>query len=132
MQKRFRTLRLVSTIYKIIAWIGFILGFLLAVVIVIFGAIQGQAGAPSPLVANLPVASQLTGLIPGVIAGVGIIIVALVQFVCFYAISELIQVGLAIEENTRETAYYLRGEGTLPPPPPVSWEEPEAPAPAGQ
>jgi len=26
-------------------------------------------------------------------------------------------VGLAIEENTRETAFYLRGEGTLPPPP---------------
>lgn len=127
MHKRFRTLRLVSTIYRVIAWIGFILGFLLAVVLVIFSAIQGQAGAPSPLVAGYPIASQLTGLVPGIIAGVAILVGALIQFVAFYAVSEMIQVSLAIEENTRETARFLRGEGTLPPPPPVVWPEPSTP-----
>jgi hypothetical protein len=33
---------------------------------------------------------------------------------------------VAIEQNTRETAYYLRGESQIPPPPVASsWEEEE-------
>jgi hypothetical protein len=125
MDKRFRALRVVAVVWKVLAWIVLIAGILAALFVVVIGAIQGRFGEPSMVLAMVPGIKMVTGLIPGVIAGVGLALGALIQFVLMYAFGEVIELGLALEQNTRETAYYLKGEGAMPaPPPPVSWETP--------
>jgi hypothetical protein len=125
MVKRFRALRFVALIYRILAWIAFIGGALLAVFSVVIGAIQGRVGEQSPLLMLFPVLNLITGVISGLMVGLVILIGAVVVAVLFFAVSEFINLGLAIEENTREAAFYLRGEGSVPPPPSTSsWENP--------
>lgn len=109
MEKRFRALRTLATLYRIIAWVLLIGGILLATAVVLLGVLASSRGI-SPLVSGLPVLSQVTGLIESLaVAGV-ILLYSLIQFLVLYAISEAIHLALAIEQNTRETAYYLRGE----------------------
>ncbi len=123
MSKRFRVLRFVAFLYKLIAWIVVIAAAFAAIVLVIVGALQGRAGAASPLLAPIPIVGQVSGLLMGLVSGLFILIVGLIQFVFIYAVSEAIHLALAIEDNTRKSAYYLSGEGAIPPPPPgVSWE----------
>ena len=125
MEKRFRALRVVSVVWKVLAWIILILGILSGLFVVVIGAIQGRVGQPSTVLSTVPVVSTVTGLLSGVLLGVGLLLGALVQFVLMYAAGEVIDLGLSLEQNTRETAYYLKGEGAMPPPPlPVSWETP--------
>ena len=123
MSKRFRVLRFVAFLYKLIAWIVVIAAAFAAIVLVIVGALQGRAGAASPLLAPIPIVGQVSGLLMGLVSGLFILIVGLIQFVFIYAVNEVIHLALAIEDNTRKSAYYLSGEGAIPPPPPgVSWE----------
>lgn len=126
MERRFRALRTVALIYRILSWIVLAVGGIVCLLVVIVGAIQGRVGTPSPLVANLPVANQLTGLLAGLVGGGILLILALLQFLLLQAASDAIHLGLAIERNTRDMAYYLRGESTMPPPPAaVSWATPQ-------
>ena len=128
MVKRFRALRLVALLLKIFAWILFVSGVLFALFLIVLGAVQGRAGIPSPVVASVPTMSHIMGPLSGLASGLLVLIVAVVQFILGYAASEVVQLALAIEHNTRETAFYLRGENTLPPPPlDVSWDTPESP-----
>jgi hypothetical protein len=124
MTQKFRALRLVALLYKVGAWVVFVVGGLVALFVLIIGAIQGQAGVQSPLVASVPLLQYVSGPLSGFIIGILILLCVLLQFVLLYAASEVIYLGLAIEHNTRETAYYLRGENEIPPPPPapVSWD----------
>ena len=117
MERRFRALRLVATVCKILAWVIVVAGCLVALFAIIAGAIQGQAGVQSPTLAGIPVLGQVDGLISGLVAGVLTLLAALVQFVLFYAAGEWIELILAIEQNTRETAYFLRGENQVQAPP---------------
>jgi len=124
MGKEFRALRLVSLLCKVLAWVIFIGGSLLALFVVVLGAIQGRVGAPSPLLSSIPGLAQVHGPLSGLVIGIVILLVVLVHFILLYATNEVIQLALAIEQNTRETAYYLKGETEVPPPPSaVSWEQ---------
>ncbi|HHX43252.1 MAG TPA: hypothetical protein GX714_04595 [Chloroflexi bacterium] len=105
MEKRFRVLRFLGLLYKILAWIVLVLGILAAIATVVIGATADEMLT----VPGLPVVPMVGGL--------GILLGTVFYFVLLYAVGELIHLGLAIEENTRETAYYLRGEATIPPPP---------------
>ena len=116
MGKRFRALRMVALLYKALAWVVLVGGGLFAIIIVIIGSFAGNLGGQSPLLRDLPLFGRVTGLISGLAVGIITLLASLIYFVLLYATSEMIEVGLAIEENTRETAFYLRGEGTLPPP----------------
>ena len=128
MDRKFRALRIVALLYKIFAWIVLIGGLLAAIVMVAIGAIQGSRGVPSPILLPYPMLSDLTGPLAGLVLGAGVLLITAVYFLILLAGSEVIHLGLAIEHNTRETAYYLRGEGTMPPPPPpVSWDTADAP-----
>jgi len=121
--KKFRALGLVSLVYKVVAWIILVAGVLFSVVVVVLGAVVGRAGLVSPVLEPLPVISDVGNLWSGLAAGIVLLIGALIGFVLLLATSEIIQLGLAIERNTRETATYLRGESALPPPPaPARWE----------
>jgi len=110
MGSKYRALRLIVLFYQVLAWIALVGGALAGVVAVILGAMSGRAGRASPLVAQLPLLNQAVGLVAGLMVGLGVILGSVICFVLLYATSEVIQVGLAIERNTRETAQYIRGE----------------------
>ncbi|MFO7918239.1 MAG: hypothetical protein R6V13_09175 [Anaerolineae bacterium] len=125
MEKKFRALRAVALIYKVMAWIVLVTGGLLAVFTVILGAVQESVGFQSPLLAGIPGLRQVGGFLPGLVAGFLLLLFIVIQFILIYAVSELIRLLLALERNTRETAFYLRGENTLSPSSPdVSWDTP--------
>lgn len=127
METKFRALRLVALICRIIAWAVLIGGAVIALLAIVLGAVQGRAGGPSPLFVDLPVAARIIGPLSGLIAGVAILLAALLQFLLIFAGSEVIHLALALEQSTRETAYYLRGENAIPPPPTaISWEPPSS------
>jgi hypothetical protein len=125
--KQFRALRLVGGIYRALAWVVFGGGLLLAVLAIVLGLLQGR-GAPSPWLSGMPLSGWVSNPLAGLLVGVGILIVALAKFVLAYAAAECIELALSIERNTRETAYYLRGEGDMPAPTrPIPWDEPLSP-----
>ena len=118
MEKRFKALRVLSTLYKILAWIGLVLGVLAGLGILTLGVIGG--GALTTLSYGyargmdfLPALMQ-GGIVMGIIGFLGALLVSGFHFVILNAVSEFILLALSLEENTRETAYYLRGEGSLP------------------
>jgi len=103
-EKRFRVLRLVATLYKIFAWIALavgILGMLGSIIAGVVGAdlvrqfTGGDAGG------------AVGGIVGGIIAGVGILVIAALYFLLLYAVSEGVYLLLSIEENTRQAAYML-------------------------
>lgn len=124
MQKRFRALRVIGTIFKVLAWIDLILGILGAVGVLIFGALGGMrlGGAFGEREGVLP------GLAAGGLSGLGgaivILLLTLLYFLTLYATGEAIYLALAVEENTREAALLLREMRQRPAAPA------EAPAPA--
>ncbi len=126
MEKKFKALRIVATIYRVAAWIVLVLGVLFAFAVVIMGLLFSDAVRPD--LSGVPLISGVTGVLTGISTGLGVLIGALLQFVFLYAANEVIQLGLAIEKNTRQTAYYLQGEGELAPlPQPDSWQAPAPP-----
>jgi len=125
MEKQFRALGVASSFFKVLAWIVLIVGIVATIVVAAIGAIQAQRGVSERLV-NVPILNQTNGLVPALLLGAAVLLVALIKFVLLYGLAEAVQVMLSIEQNTRETAYYLRGENQIPPPPVASsWEEEE-------
>lgn len=121
MARQFTALRVVGTIFKILAWIGLILGLLAAVGGLFFGFTLGdQVGIVGP---------DLGGPLAGIAVFVVSVVVAIVNFLLWYAAGEAVYVFLSIEENTRRSAYYIQQqfpapEGSYqPPPPPEDYEQ---------
>ena len=117
MEKRYKALRALSTVYRVLAWIALVVGVLVGLGILTLSIIGVR-----------PLTAYRTRLTPmfyfpfgilqgGIVAGIVGFLVALLAsgfyFLLLYAVSEMIFLVLSIEENTRETAYYLRGEGSL-------------------
>jgi len=104
MEKRFKVLRFVATLYKIFAWIALavgILGMLGAIVTGIMGGglINQMAGGD--------IGGAIGGIIGGIVGGVGILLIAALYFLLLYTVAEGIYLLLSIEESTRQTAYLL-------------------------
>ena len=116
MAKRFRALRLLALLYQILAWVTLVGGVLAGIFAVILGIVSGRAGGPSPMVADFPLLNRAVGLAAGIVVAFIIVLAGIIQFILLYATSEVIHLGLAIEQNTRETAQYIRGESTVGPP----------------
>ena len=100
MDKRFTALRVIGTVFKILAWIALILGLI---------------GAVGALFAGLSAQNQqqllgvdLGGPLAGIAAFLVVLIIAIVNFMLYYAVGESIYLALSIEENTRRTAYFLQ------------------------
>jgi hypothetical protein len=105
-EKKFGALRFVSGLFKVIAWICLILG--------IIGSLGG--GVAYMLTGGFDALKLLVAI--GII--IGGVIGSLIWFVLLKAISEIYQIYVAVEYNTRETAYLMRGEqqpGMMAPPP---------------
>ncbi|MCX7840218.1 MAG: hypothetical protein N2559_12325 [Anaerolineae bacterium] len=109
MEKKFRVLRVVASIWKIIAWLVLVLSVL------------GGCGA---LATTLMASSQwsrqssafglgiLGGALGGVVMAIGAILLGAFYFISLYAVAELIDVVLALEENTRATVELLKQSKT--------------------
>jgi len=87
MDTRFRALRWVSLLYRIVAWVLLIAGILFAGLLVVLGAVQESVGAPSPVLENVPVLNLASNLPGGIFTGLGVMFLALVQFLLCYAAS---------------------------------------------
>jgi hypothetical protein len=100
MSRQFTALRVVGTIFKVLAWLSLIIGILAAVGSLVFGfALTEQLGIPG---------IDLGGPMAGIAAFVVALVVALLYFLIFYAMGEVIYLFLCIEENTRRTAYFVQ------------------------
>ena len=117
MEKRFRALRIVGSVLKIIAWIVLILGVLGGLVAIVAGMAGGLAGGyrNSPAPNNMfPGVPGLGGVVGGLFFALASVVSGLLSFLFLYGAGEAVYLALAIEENTRETAYYLKCGDSLP------------------
>ncbi|MHB0878397.1 MAG: hypothetical protein ACYC5O_20365 [Anaerolineae bacterium] len=105
MEKRFRALRFIGTLFKVLAWITLVGAIIVALFFVIGGASSGLSSNSDQLIPGL----ALQGALAGIIGGLGVIIGGLIYFLMLYAVAESIYVILSIEENTRLTAMALSG-----------------------
>ena len=122
MSRQFTALRVVGTILKILAWLFLIVGVLAAIGALVFGfALTEQFGIPG---------IDLGGPLAGIAGFVVAVVLAVVDFLLFYAMGEAIYLFLCIEENTRRTAYFVQQQYTPPAPayaPPTLPDETFAP-----
>lgn len=103
METKFRVLRMVGTLWKVLAWITLIVGILSSLGVLLVG-ILGSGGLvwrylgqdPAMMPAAMGIVTGIAGFILGLIA-------AIVYFLILYAIGEMIYLLLAIEENTRQS-----------------------------
>lgn len=103
MEKRFRVLHIIGTLWKVLAWIALIAGVLSAIGILLAG-ILGSGGLILQQFGQEP--TMMTGAV-GLVSGIAGFIVAMIgtiiYFLLLYAVGELVYLLLAIEENTRQT-----------------------------
>ena len=120
MDRRFTALRVIGTVFKILAWISLILGVIAGIGMLIVGfTLSGQEGL---------LGLELGGSLAGIALFVVLLIIAVFGFLTLYAIGESVYLFLSIEENTRRTAYLAQQQYTAyqspysPPEPPVDQE----------
>ncbi len=113
METRFRSLRIIASILKILAWIALVGGILAGIGTLIAGIAGGRAILPSGAGSDMATLGLLGGTIGGLVAGLGILLVSFLNFLFLYATGDAIDLALAIEQNTRETAWYLKGGDAL-------------------
>jgi len=112
MERRYRALRMIASVLQVLAWVSLVLGLLSAIA---YGAAAIATASRLGLGAFAPLARFRQFLWPVGMGGFGGIVGALVLalgsvlgFLFLYAASDLINVQLDIEQNTRETAVLLR------------------------
>ena len=119
MEKKFTALRVIGTIFKILAWIALLAGVVGAVLALVAGITMG--GQDDLLGLNLG------GPLAAIAMFIVILIVAIFYFLAVYAVGEAIYLALAIEENTRSTAYVVQQQylqsGYAPMPPAPTYDE---------
>ncbi len=119
-EKKFKVLRLLGTLYKIVGVliaIFTILGAVIAVVIGVFGAdVLGQWSQMAPMMGPRP---DGPGMYPGmwgmnafggVISAVMLLLWGLLLSAMLYGAGELFYLYIAVEENTRVTARLLQNK----------------------
>ncbi len=104
MVKKFRVLRIVAVIWKVIAWIVLVASILGGCGTLVLGLMAGGAGASS----NNALGAMLGGALGGAVTGLIAILFGILYFIFLYAFAELVDVMLALEENTRATAELLK------------------------
>jgi hypothetical protein len=105
MEKKYRILRIVAFIWKIVAW-----------VILVVSVLGGCGSLIALLMAGNQFSRQtsalglgtLGGAVGGIVIAAIAILVGLFYFISLYAVAEMIDVALALEENTRATAEHLK------------------------
>jgi hypothetical protein len=108
MQKKFRVLRVIGTVWKVLAWIELVLGILIAIGVLLAGIIG--MGAMQRYGYEYPYQRmpwQLAGPIGGIVGFFVSLVLVLIYFLMLYGIGELTFLFIAIEENTRISAQWI-------------------------
>jgi hypothetical protein len=123
MDRKFGVLRIIGTLWKVLAWITLVVGILLSFGVLLVGLL-GSGGAVlrsfGPDVRAVPGAMGIVSTILGFLFA---LITTIIYSLVLYAVGDLIYLLLAIEENTRRTVRYMReadqeaGEAAVPPVP---------------
>ncbi|HHN93551.1 MAG TPA: hypothetical protein ENK17_02175 [Anaerolineae bacterium] len=103
MEKRYKVLRLIGTVLKILAWLTLVLGILASVGVLVGGLAGG--GALSRFGQQYGVHLAL-GVVSSLVAFAFSLVFTVLYFLGLYAAGELIYLLIAIEENTRSTAQW--------------------------
>jgi len=104
MDRRFTALRIVGTVFKVLAWVILVLGLMVAVASLAAGFFLGNQLSAVSIDAGGP----LAGLAMFIVA----VILSVVGFLFMYASGEFVFLLLSLEENTRRTAYIAQQEYT--------------------
>lgn len=129
MEKRYKVLRFVATLWKILAWVALVLGVLSAFGVLLGGVLGGMGPQFWRELGLNPMVFGGGGVLVGIIGFlVGLIITAF-QFLVLYATGEIFSVLIAIEENTRATRLHLQGLGQRRAPQPPAYTPPAPPEP---
>ena len=102
MEKKFRVLRIIGTLWKILAWITLIAGILSAVGILLTGILGSGSFLPR-VFEQQGLTTGVLGIVSSVFGFIIMLVAAIINFLLLYAAGELIYLLLAIEENTRQT-----------------------------
>lgn len=102
MESKYRVLRLVATIWKILAWI--------VLVLFVLGACGTLAssflGGSNPAFGNSNLGAL--NLVLGLVGAVVVLLLGAIYFLSLYAFAEIIDVLISLEVNTRSTAEQLK------------------------
>ena len=112
MIKKYKALRIVGTIYKVIGTIILVVTVLAAVGSCLSGILGGALfrGLADQVQSDLPVAGSGGMAVMGIIMGFGILIYGVIVGVTTFAAGEGIYLLIDLEENTRLTASLLMKE----------------------
>jgi hypothetical protein len=123
MEKRFRVLRIIGTLWKVVAWVTLIGGSLFALGLLLMGLLGSGSFILRLLGQESAIVPGAMGVVSSVVSFVVALTATIVYFLALYAVGDVINLLLAIEENTRQTMQSLRQhtrtekEQPVPPPP---------------
>jgi lipopolysaccharide export LptBFGC system permease protein LptF len=100
MDRRFTALRVIGTIFKILAWIALIIGLLAAIGALVLGFVMDNQFGATGLGVGGPLA--------GIALFIAILVFAILEFLFLYATGEFLYLFLSIEENSRRTAFFMQ------------------------
>jgi hypothetical protein len=102
-EKRFRALRTLATLVKVLAVVMLLAGIVVGSLMVGIGAVG--AGAFREVVPGLDEAAAGPAAVAG---GLGIVLVGLLYFIVLYGAGEGISLLIALEQSSRDTADLMR------------------------
>ncbi|NBD36780.1 MAG: hypothetical protein GVY30_12400 [Chloroflexi bacterium] len=118
-EKRYKLLPVISTIFKIVAWIVLILGLLASTGALVLSLTGGLLSADDMgLIAPRIITPMRLG-IPAFLVG---LLITLLNFCTWYAAGAIISLFIAIEENTRATAKWLESQPQVTTPTPPTYD----------
>jgi amino acid transporter len=108
METKYRSLRFIAAFLKVLAWVALVLGILGALLVIGVAAYYSFTGvrAASPLSGVISTSGR--SLVRSIAGGLGLGLVSLIYFLLLTASSDMIQLQMDIEQNTREMANALR------------------------
>lgn len=117
MEKRYRALRIVGSIYKIAGAIVLILAIIAAIGICAAGAIGGASlrNFANEFGPGMQMGSTIGGVVGGIISGLVMLIAGGIGGLTLYATGEAIYLLMDIEENTRKAAILNQSAAVVPP-----------------
>ncbi|MFO7908230.1 MAG: hypothetical protein R6U98_36665 [Pirellulaceae bacterium] len=110
MKKKFKVLRIIGTLWKMLAWIVLVGGILSSIGILLAGLLVdgGLSSQFGQQMGQSPLGPFVTGARVAVVGFIGGLIVTAGCFLVLYAVGEMIYLQLAIEENTRLTTQWIQ------------------------
>ena len=111
MEKKFGVLRIIGTLWKILAWITLVVGIVFSLGILLVGLL-GSGGAILRMFGqDMRAVPGAMGIVSSIVGFLFALVLTIMYFLVLYAVGDLIYLLLAIEENTRRTVRYMREGG---------------------